>query len=336
MFVNPIACALVLVAVHRLIAADRRRGALVNFDARGALLATGGMLLLVYSLVEAPNVGWGTVRTIAGIGGALAVLGAFFLNERLVKAPLAPLSIFRINGLAFADITLMVSAAGLIAMFFFITLYMQGVLGFSPIQTGAAYLPFCAAFIVSAGASSALIPRLGTRAMMVGGAAIGAAGMFWLSRISVGDSFAGDVLPGLLIIAIGFGPAFVGVTTAGNAGVPPDKAGLAASLLNASQQLGAALGLAVLTALATEHTNSLLQSGSSSAQALTGGLRLALLVGSMLIAASALVALRATDTRGEGIEERPEAGGQRRQASEHGAMRARRAARPRRGERASA
>jgi EmrB/QacA subfamily drug resistance transporter len=299
MFVNPIACALVLGATYRLIEGDRRRGRLVNFDALGAVLATGGMLLLVYTLIEAPTVGWGAGRTIAGLGGALALAVAFVVNERRTSEPLAPLSIFRINGLGYADATLMIAAAGFIAMFFILTLYMQNVLGYSPIETGLAYLPFCIAFVISAAVSSQLIARIGTRPMMVAGSLISAGGLYWLSRISVDGSFVADLLPGMLVVPAGLGPVFVGVTTAGNAGVPADKAGLAASLLNASQQLGGAFGLAVLTAIATGRTNALLADGDTPEAALTGGFRVALLVGSVFILAAALIALRATDTRGE-------------------------------------
>src|SRR5205807_31415 len=156
------------------------------------------------------------------------------------RNPLAPLSIFRINGLAFADITQLIAFAGFLAMFFFLTLYMQNVLHYSPIQTGVAYLPVCVAFIVSAGTCSQLLPRLGTRAVIVGGSVIAAGGIYWLSRIPVGGSYVKDLLPGMVIMSLGFGPVFVGVTTAANAGVPADKAGLAAALVNASQQLGGA------------------------------------------------------------------------------------------------
>jgi MFS family permease len=141
MFVNPVACVLVLAAIFGLISGERRRAQLRNFDFLGAVLATGGMLLLVYTLVKAPDVGWGTTRTLGELAGALALLAAFVVNERRTKNPLAPMSIFRINGLGFADATQLIAFAGFLALFFFLTLYMQNVLGYSAIQTGAAYLP---------------------------------------------------------------------------------------------------------------------------------------------------------------------------------------------------
>ena len=213
---------------------------------------------MIYALVKAPDVGWGTGRTIGELAGALALLGAFVLNELRARNPLVPLSIFRINGLGFSNATQLVAFAGFLALFFFLTLYMQNVLGYSPIQTGAAFLPLCFAVAVAAGVSSQLISRVGTRPLIVGGALVAAGGLYWLSRIPVGGSFVADLLPGMLVLSLGAAAVFVAVTTAANAGVPADKAGLAAALLNSSQQAGGAIGLAILTAIATSRTNDLL------------------------------------------------------------------------------
>jgi MFS family permease len=304
MFVNPIACVLVLGGVFRLISGDRRRQRSGSFDLLGATLVTGGMLLLVYALVKAPSVGWGTTRTIAELGGALTMLLAFIVNERRVKNPLAPLSIFRINGLGFSNLTQLIAFAGFLALFFFLTLYMQNVLHYSAIQTGAAYLPLAFTIGISAGISSQLIARVGTRPLIVSGALIAAGGLYWLSRIPVDGSYLSNLLPAMLVLSVGFGPVFVGVSTAANAGVPADKAGLAAALLNASQQLGGALGLAIFTAVATSRTQHLLTTHTPPPEALTGGFRDALLVGSIFILASAVIALWATNTRGEAAPER--------------------------------
>ena len=302
MFVNPIAAVLVLGGIFTLISGERPRRQLQGFDFLGAILATGGMLLLVYALVKAPDVGWGTSRTIGELAAALALLTGFVINELRTKNPLAPLSIFRINGLGYSDATQLIAFAGFLALFFFLTLYMQNVLGFSAIQTGAAYLPLCFAIGIAAGISSRLIPRVGTRPVIVAGALMAAGGLFWLSRIPVHGSYVSDVLPGMLVLSLGFGPVFVGVTTAANAGVPADKAGLAAALLNASQQLGGALGLAIFSALATSRTHDLLAAHTPPAEALTSGFQRALMAGSIFILASAVIALRATNTRGEAPE----------------------------------
>ncbi|HZD70808.1 MAG TPA: MFS transporter, partial [Actinomycetes bacterium] len=266
---------------------------------RGAVLATGGMLLLVYALVSAPTVGWGDVATIGELAGALALLAAFVVNELRDRNPLAPLSIFRINGLGFSDATQLTTFAGFLAIFFFLTLYMQNVLGYSPIRTGLAYLPLTVVTVIAAGTSSQLLSRTGTRALIVAGSLITAGGVYWLSRIPVHGSFVSDLLPGMLLVALGTGPVFVGVTTAANAGVPPDKAGLAASLLNASQQLGGALGLAIFSALATSRADHLLAIHTAPPQALVAGFQRALLAGSIFLLAAAFIALRATNTRGE-------------------------------------
>jgi len=303
MFVNPIACVLVLIAVYRLIDGERLRAPVANFDALGAVLATGGMLVLVYSLVQAPTVGWGTARTIGGLAGALALLAAFVVNELRQRNPLAPLSIFKINGLGFADATQLIATAGFLTIFFFLTLYMQTVLGYSAIQTGVAYLPMCFAVAIAAGVGSQLISRVGTRPMVVVGALIAAGGVYLLSRIPVHGSYVSNLLPGMLIVSVGLGPLFVGNTTAANAGVPADKAGLAAALLNASQQLGGALGLAIFSALATSLTRDQLAAHVPEPDALTAGFSRALLFASIFIAASAVLALRATNTRGETDQE---------------------------------
>ena len=307
MFVNPIACALLLVPVYRLLEGERGRRRLVNFDAVGAVLVTGGMLLLVYGLVRAPIAGWGSGRTIGVLAGAAVVLALFVANERRQHAPLAPLSIFRINGLGFSNVTQLVAFAGFLALFFYVTLYMQNVLGYSPIQTGLAYLPLCAIAVLGAGISSQLLSRVGTRLVIVAGALIGAGGLYWLSRIPVRGSYTADLLPGLLLVGLGIAGLFVAVATAANAGVPADKAGLAAALLNASQWLGGALGLAIFTAVSTSRTNHLLASGTPMTHALTSGFQRALLIGSILVLASAVIALRATNARGEAEEPAPEA-----------------------------
>ncbi len=299
MFVNPLACVLVLAGIFRLIGGERRRTPLHNFDLRGAVLATAGMLLLVYALVRAPTVGWGTAGTIGELAGALVLLAVFVVNELRHRNPLAPLSIFRINGLGFSDATQLITFAGFLAIFFFLTLYLQNVLGYSPIRTGLAYLPLTVVTVIAASISSQLLSRTGTRPMIVAGSLLAAGGVYWLSRIPVHGSYLSDLLPGMLLVALGTGPVFVGVTTAANAGVPPDKAGLAASLLNASQQLGGALGLAIFSALATSRTNHLLAIHTAPPQALVAGFQRALLAGSIFLLAAAFIALRATNTHGQ-------------------------------------
>jgi MFS family permease len=189
--------------------------------------------------------------------------------------------------------------AGFYSMFFFITLYMQTVLGFSQIQAGAAYIPVTLGVAVSAGIASNLFGKVGTRPVIVAGSLIAAGAVYWLSRIPVDGSYLGDLLPALVIMSFGLGFVFVGVNTAANAGVPPDQAGLAAALINTSTWLGGALGLAIFSVIATTRTNDLLATHTPVSDALTSGFQRALVACSVFLVGAALIALRATNTRGE-------------------------------------
>jgi len=296
-YVNVPLCMLALGAAFRLLSGARKRAPLAEFDTPGALLATGGMLLLVYGLIKAPDVGWGKARTVGILGAAALILLAFLANERRSRNPLIPLSIFRVKGLAAADATWLIGMAGFFSMFFFLTLYMQEVLHFSPIQAGAAYLPVTACLALASGVSSQLFSRIGTRPVVVAGALLSAGGIYYLSRIPVDGSYVSDLLPGLVTMSVGFGAVFVGVTTAANAGVPSHTAGLAAGLLSASQQLGMALGLAILSAIATARTHHLLAAHAARPEALTSGYQRALLVCSIFVLAAALIATRIPNAR---------------------------------------
>jgi EmrB/QacA subfamily drug resistance transporter len=222
LFINVPFSAIALLGAFALLKRERMPRRLANFDALGGFLVTGGMLLLVYALVKAPDVGWGATRTIAELSGSAVILVAFVVNELRARNPLVPLSILRVKGVAAADATQMVALAGFLPMFFFLTLYMQTVLHYSPIQTGTAYLPLTGGFIIAASISSQLFARIGTKPVVVLGAAIAAAGLYWLSRIPVDGSYLPDILPGLLIVSIGMGGVFTGLTSAANAGVDQD------------------------------------------------------------------------------------------------------------------
>jgi EmrB/QacA subfamily drug resistance transporter len=291
LFVNLPLSAIAFAGAFALLRRERRTWRLRSFDATGAVLVTGGMLLLVYALVKAPDVGWGATRTVAELAASAVLLGAFVANELRAPHPLVPLSILRIRGVAVADLTQMVAVGGFVPMFFFLTLYMQTVLHYSPIQTGVAYLPLTGGFIIASGISSQLFARIGTKPVVVAGAVIAAGGLYWLSRIPLHGSYATDILPGILVTSLGAGGVFVGLTTAANAGVDEARAGLAAGLLNTGQQLGTALGLAILSALATARTNSLLDGGHGIAQAAAGGYARGLLGGAALVLGGGVIAL---------------------------------------------
>ncbi|ADP80845.1 MFS transporter [Pseudofrankia inefficax] len=297
MFVNPIACVFVIPAVIRLLPRDLPADRASRFDLFGSVVITGAVLLLVDALVEAPDHGWGAAATWLKLGGAGVLLAAFILIERTARDPILPLGIFRVRGLAAANLTGLVGFAGMLSMFYFLTLYMQNVLGYSPIVAGAAYLPLTFAVGVSAGIGSKLLARVGSRAVICAGSLLAAGGLFLLSRIPVDGGYLAHVLPGLLVTALGIGAVFVGVTAAANAGVGPSRAGLAAALLNASQQVGGALGLAIFSAVGAARTHHLRSAGAPIPEATTSGLRHALATGAAFAAAAALLALATRNTR---------------------------------------
>jgi EmrB/QacA subfamily drug resistance transporter len=296
MFVNPIACALIVPAVLAVLPADRPAARTVRFDLAGSTLVTGAMLLLVFALVEAPTQGWGATSTWLEFSGAAALLAAFVATERLVRDPILPVGTFRIRGLVAANVTGLVGFAGMLTMFFFLTLYMQTVLGYSPIEAGAAYLPLTFAVGVSAGVGAKLLTRIGSRAVICAGALIASGGLLLLSQVPVHGSYLVNILPGLVLVALGVGPVFVGVTAAANAGAPAESAGLVAAILNSAQQIGGALGLAIFSALATSRTSHLLATGLGVHAAATAGFQRALLVGAVFAAVAALISLRTANT----------------------------------------
>jgi EmrB/QacA subfamily drug resistance transporter len=301
-FVNLPAAAVILRAIFRLVPADEKVDRRESLDVLGALLVTAGMLLLVYTIVQAPSVGWGAPRTIAGFAGAGAILAVFAGYEARQRNPLFPFSIFRVKGLAAADVTMVTAMAGFYTMFLLITLYQQNVLGLSPLPAGAAYVPAALGVAISAGISTNLMGKVGTRPVIVVGAILGAGGIFWLSKIPVHGSYWSNILPGLMITAFGLGGVLVGTTTAAQDGVTPDKAGLAAALINSSLWLGGALGVALFTAVATSTTADRLAAHASQAQALTAGFQRGLLLAAIFLAAAAVIALRSPNTHGETAE----------------------------------
>ncbi|HKR70762.1 MAG TPA: MFS transporter [Streptosporangiaceae bacterium] len=297
-FVNPPICLVVAAVALALLTKDRGiKKAGTAFDSQGAALITGGMLLLVYSLVRAPVVGWGSIQTILTLAGSGVLIAAFAVNEARSSNPLVPFSILRVKGLVAADVTQLLAFCGFFSMFFYATLYMQEILHYSPLKAGAAYLPITAGFAVAGGTASQLISRIGSRPVAAIGCLIAGAGIYYVSRVPLHGSYVSDLLPGFLMLSVGAGSVFVSVTAAANAGVPSDKAGLAAGLLNSSQQIGSALGLAVLSAVAITRTSQLVAAHVARAVASDAGYHQALLTGSILMAAAALFALRIGNTR---------------------------------------
>ena len=255
LFVNvPIGVAAALLA-PRLLAESHDEAAERSFDLGGAVTVTAGLSLLVYTLVDANSAGWGSTKTIVLGVLSLALLAAFVVIERRHRQPLVPFSIFRMQTIRGANIVALLIGMSLFSMFFFISLYMQQVLGYSALKTGVAYLPLALVIIFSAGGASVLVTRIGFKITLIIGMLFITAGLLYFSQVSAhGGTYLGDVLVPSILAAIGLGFAFVPVTIAAVTGIRPDQAGLASGLVNTSQQVGGALGLAILVAVANGAT----------------------------------------------------------------------------------
>jgi EmrB/QacA subfamily drug resistance transporter len=237
-----------------LLAESREEVEIRRFDVAGAVTITAGLSLLVYALVDANNAGWGSARTIGLLAFAVLLLAAFVAIERRSRAPLVPFSFFRIRTVTGANVVGLLVGASLFSMFFFISLYMQQVLGYSAIHAGLSYLPLAVSIILSAGIASQLVTRVGFKPVLLAGMVLIAAGLLWFTQISVGGSFLADILGPSLLAAVGLGFAFVPVTIAAVSGVQDSDQGLASGLINTSQQVGGALGLAILAAISISVT----------------------------------------------------------------------------------
>jgi EmrB/QacA subfamily drug resistance transporter len=288
-FVNvPIGVGIVFDAL-RLVPNSRVDAAKRHFDVAGAVSVTSGLVLLVYAIVQAQDWGWGSASTL-GLGAvALALLGAFVAIELRSPAPLVRLDLFRMRSLATANGVFLIVIGGLFGMFFFATLYLQNILGYSPLATGFAFLPVTAGIIIGATAAQQLIPRLGVRPVMLSGLTLAAAGLALLAATTRVDGDYLGVLGGLLAMATGMGATFVPMTLVATTNVAPDDAGLASGIFNTSQQVGGALGLAVLSTLAASRTSGLLADGVQRQQALVEGFQLAFVVAAGLLAVGAVL-----------------------------------------------
>jgi EmrB/QacA subfamily drug resistance transporter len=263
-----------------------------HFDVAGAVTITAGLSLLVYALVDANSAGWGSTQTLGLSAIAVALIAGFYVIERRQKAPLVPFpGIFRMRTITGINVSAVLVAASLFSMFFFISLYMQNVLGFSALEAGLAYLPLAVGLIITAGASAGLVTRFGFKPVLVSGLIITAAGLVWFGQVSPDGSYVGDVLFPSLLAAIGLGLAFVSMTVAAVSGVEPHEAGLASGLINTSQQIGGALGLAILATVANSRIDDLAASGTAQSVALTEGFQSAFLVGAGIAIAGAVLAI---------------------------------------------
>jgi len=283
-----------------LIAESRAEHETRAFDVAGAVTVTAGLTALVYAIVDANSAGWGSTRTIGLIAVSLVLLAAFVAIELRSAKPLVPFSIFRIRTLTGANVVGLLVGGSLFSMFFFISLYMQQVLGYSPIHAGLSYLPLALVIMGSAAFASQLVTRFGYKPILAVGLLLIFIGLVWFSRVSVGGGFTTDILGPSLLAAAGLGFSFVTTTIAAVSGVQETEAGLASGLINTSQQVGGALGLAVLSSVATSRTENLLSGGASQASALTDGFQAAFLGGAVIAALGfvlTLVLIRSSDSR---------------------------------------
>lgn len=287
----PIGVAAVALA---LVVLPESRGIVRKFDALGAVLLTAGLLLLIHTFDESVDAGWTSSSSLTGFGIASALLLAFVIREALTSSPLLPLGIFRLTRLRQANLATFAMMGSVTTLFFFTSLFMQHVLGYSPMRTGLSYAPLAMTVAAAAVVSSLLVERMRPRAVLAIGLLTTAAALWMLSRQTVDASYAGDLLPTFLVAGAGLGLAFVPLTTLALNGVDEEESGLAAGLLSTSQEAGGAVGLALASTIALSQIDELLGTGTRTTDALVSGFHHAFLAG----AACALVALVFSGLRG--------------------------------------
>ena len=281
----------------RFVPESREEGAHRSFDIAGAVTVTGGLIALVYGIVRSAESGWGSGEVLGILALAAVLLGSFVLIELRSAEPLVRLSIFSVRTIRGANVAMLVVAMGLFALFFFNTLYVQRVLGYSALEAGLAFLPFTGGIIIGSVVSQSLIPRLGAREVPVIGLVMAACGMLLFLRLTPESTYLPDILPGILLTSIGMGLTFVPVTLIATSGMPVDDAGLASGLFNTSQQIGGALGLALLSTFAANKTADVLAGAGAkptqaeTAEALLDGFRVAWIGCAVFLAAGAVLLL---------------------------------------------
>jgi EmrB/QacA subfamily drug resistance transporter len=294
----PIGVAVVALSL-RLLPASRAEGAERELDVAGAFTVTASLMLAVYAIVNGNEVGWVTARTLGLLAVAAGLFGAFLVIEARSSSPLMPLGLFRLRNLAFSNVVGVLWAAAMFAWFFLSALYLQLVLGYSPLEVGLAFLPGNLIMgALSLGISARLVMRFGVRAPLAAGLGLAGVGLLLFARAPVDGNFVLDVLPSMILLGIGAGIAFNPVLLAAMSDVEPSDAGLASGIVNTSFMMGGALGLAVLASLAASRTETLRASGDGQLAALTGGYHAAFLVGALFAFAAAAIGGAFLRTRG--------------------------------------
>jgi EmrB/QacA subfamily drug resistance transporter len=295
-FVNVPVGVLLVMASTRFVPEVRSRETGRTFDLPGAAAVTGGLLVLVFALVKSSSYGWASYRTVGLLGAGVVLLGGFLAIESRSAAPLMPLSIFRLRNLVPADLTVLLSAGAVFSTFFFVSLYLQQVLGYGPLRAGTAFLPFSAGIATGATVARKLVTQLGVRFVTLIGLALAIGGMIVLTRLPVDGHYLSNLLPGLLPLGLGLGLTFVPITLAGTSEATGEDAGLVSGLLNTSQQVGGSIGLAILATLAASRTSVLLHNSAShvtDSVAKVSGFHVAFIAASLLLGTAWInVALR--------------------------------------------
>jgi len=270
---------------------ESRDASVKSFDALGAVFVTGGLSSLVYAITQAGQDGWLAGRTLGFFAASILLLVSFVVWELRHSEPLMRLGILRIRTVSGANVAGFIMGTALFAMFLMLTLYMQQVLGYSAMKTGVAYLAVAGTAIFTSAIAAQLVTRIGVKPVLLIGMTTLTAGLVYFTQVSVGGSYLGDLLPGFLLIAVGIGFAFVPISIAALAGVQPAEAGLASGLINTSQQIGGALGIAALSTIATSRTSSAVANGSSQAVALVDGFQGAFVAGAIIAGLGIVAAL---------------------------------------------
>jgi EmrB/QacA subfamily drug resistance transporter len=275
-----------------------------SFDAFGAVLVTGGLVSLVYAITQSGTYGWSSARTIGVIAAGVALLAAFGWWERRHPEPLMRFGILRTKTVAGANVGGLILGTATFSLFLMLTLYMQQVLGYSPMKTGAAYLAVAGSAILWSGVAAQLVNRIGVKPVLVTGMVALTAGLVYFTQVSVHGTYVSDLLPGFLLVGVGLGFSFVPISIAALAGVRPAEAGLASGLFNTTQQIGGALGIALLSTIATSRTSNALADGTAPPSALVHGFTTAFVVGAGIAAVGIVAAL--TLIRSDELEQAPE------------------------------
>ncbi|HET9322746.1 MAG TPA: MFS transporter [Gaiellaceae bacterium] len=309
-FIN-VPVGLVALALTPVLLTESRDARVKSFDAPGAVLVTSGLVTLVYAITQANGYGWASLETVGLFAAAGVLLAGFVGWELRAKEPLVPFAIFRGKTVTAANISGLVLGTVTFSMFLMLTLYMQQVLGYSPMKTGLAYLAVAGTAILWSGVAAQLVNRIGVKPVIATGMTLLTIGLVFFTQVSVGGSYLGDLLPGFLLIGAGLGFSFVPISIAALAGVQHSEAGVASGLFNTSQQIGGALGIAALSAIATSRTADSVAGGEAQPQALTDGFYSAFVWGGVIAAVGILVALLLVrrselEARTEAVEETPE------------------------------